>query len=554
MGRISSIPKYSTRCVAPSVSLRVNWPKHPNAGNALYQRRNLWTDNVVLTMYETLPRDYKDTTGLTFRKTELSMAEALEIFGPKLSQSSANQLLMILHGRRVAGTLDDPAYRINTAMYTSKQVATGLEYLRKTVPIDETYNAGLRAQDELEQLERQMAKEEKAKLAANATTDTAARETALPVFDPAQVEVKSDPIYGYSKFDELRAKNKARAEAEKQRLAAEEASRPAPTPGSLQEYVQTGTITATSPQMQKWVTNATVSDLEEAPETSKFNRVMPTIALAILFIAGCVGFSLIYEAPPAENRFFVDLRPATACISTIIALNTLVYIGWRIPPLWGFMNRYFIMVMGMPRPISLLLAPFSQSSFSHLLGNMATLYFFGPRLHDDLGRGNFMALYLSCGAVGYAASLLWHPVNVASLGASCAVFGVMSAYFWLHRFDCFKILNLPPDPMEGVPGLVFLSFIIALHISAAMSSSKHVVKLDLASHWGGILTGMFGVQMMEYYGRTNGYRTKEGRFRRGTPAEAENHVPDGQGTVESGGQPGVKKTESIEILTGEKAI
>ncbi|KKA30123.1 hypothetical protein TD95_002005 [Thielaviopsis punctulata] len=526
---------------APLLAPRLRWPA-VTAPSALVQRRCLWGDNDVVVMYEMLPRDYKDAVGLPFRVTELSKAETLQIFGPKVPQDAANQLLRILHGRRVAGTLEDPAYRVNTAMYSAKTIAAGLEFLRKTVPVDETINAGLRAQDELEQLERQLAKEEKAKRASAAASASAA--PALPEFDPADVEVKPDPVYGYSKFDQIRAHNKARAEVEKQRQEAEEAARPAPEPGTLQEYVQTGNLTVTSPQMKKWMQDAAVSDMEEAPETSKFTRVMPTVTLAALFLAGCVGFALVYEAPLPEARFFVDVRPATACVATIIALNTLVYAGWRIPPLWRFMNRYFIMVMGLPRPVSVILAPFSQNSLSHLIGNMATLYFFGPRLHDDLGRGNFLALYLGCGVMGYVASLLWHPVNVASLGASCAVFGVMSAYFWLHRFDCFKILNLPPDPMEGVPGLVFLAFVIALHLSAAMSSSKHVAKLDLASHWGGILSGIGGVQLMEYYGRTNGHRTKEGRFRRGPATEnaAAEVLPSG-----------FKKTESLEILTGEKA-
>ena len=57
-------------------------------------------------------------------------------------------------------------------------------------------------------------------------------------------------------------------------------------------------------------------------------------------------------------------------------------------------------------------------------------------MHDDVGRANFLAIYMSSGAIASLVSLtsfvLRKNLITSSLGASGAVAGVIAAYCWLH--------------------------------------------------------------------------------------------------------------------------
>ncbi|CAI4216670.1 unnamed protein product [Parascedosporium putredinis] len=153
------------------------------------------------------------------------------VFGAKLKPEFANTLLRILHGRRVAGTLDDPAYKANTARFTKQQQDTALMYLREKLPVDETMNSGLRAQDELEQLERELAGTSKAPATPPPAGGNASQAAVTTAADPdakvsppeekseeLKVEYKPDPVYGYSALDAIRAENQARIKAEEKRI------------------------------------------------------------------------------------------------------------------------------------------------------------------------------------------------------------------------------------------------------------------------------------------------------------------------------------------------
>jgi len=71
------------------------------------------------------------------------------------------------------------------------------------------------------------------------------------------------------------------------------------------------------------------------------------------------------------------------------------------------------------------------SGITHILFNMLTLYFFGPRVEERMGSRRFLILYFISGLAGAAASFLF-AFNSAVIGASGAVFGVMLAFarFW----------------------------------------------------------------------------------------------------------------------------
>jgi rhomboid-like protein len=57
-------------------------------------------------------------------------------------------------------------------------------------------------------------------------------------------------------------------------------------------------------------------------------------------------------------------------------------------------------------------------------------------VHDDIGRGNFLALYFSSGVIASFTSLSSYVFRnflvTSSLGASGAVAGVIAAYCWYN--------------------------------------------------------------------------------------------------------------------------
>src|SRR5205823_16835 len=70
---------------------------------------------------------------------------------------------------------------------------------------------------------------------------------------------------------------------------------------------------------------------------------------------------------------------------------------------------------------------FVHAGLWHLVANMYGLYLFGPRLEQAWGYRKFTWFYLLCGLGGVAFELLFIR-DGALVGASAAVFGVMTAY------------------------------------------------------------------------------------------------------------------------------
>lgn len=116
------------------------------------------------------------------------------------------------------------------------------------------------------------------------------------------------------------------------------------------------------------------------------------------------------------------------------------------------------------------LLPFFSSMFlhggwTHLLGNMWTLWIFGDNVEDRLGHLRYLVFYL-CG--GLAAATLHIFTNadshVPTIGASGAIAAVMGAYFRLYPHARVEML-IPPfflGPYFVVPAVIFLGWWFAL--------------------------------------------------------------------------------------------
>lgn len=440
-------------------------------------RRTFFSDKTIK-KYEDLPKDYRDQLGLPFRSLDLKDSEVASIFGDGIDPVRANILLRILHGRRVAGTLDDPAFAIHTAQFTTEQKARALEYLRKSVPVNEIFNAGLRAEDELAQMEAEMA------------AKSAKEPEAKKVYT-------ADAVYGHSRIDEIRAQNVAKRKA--QEAIEEEERKQAVARGE----VNSGTLAEVrnkpreiqNPKIAQYYKEAE-SPMVEAPEMKAWERILPSATVVALFLGFMVAVSSVYEEPEARFRLFPEISTAQATMATIVGINLLVFAAWRAPPLWKFLNKYMILVVGLPKPITMLTAPFSHQKFGHMVVNLIPLFFIGGLVHQEIGRANFLTLYLGCGALGFLGTLASYTfrgaLGVTSLGASGATWGLIAAYFWGHATDRFRFFGLPD---EGVHGVIFLAICVALNLATIGYAFKF--KMDVVSHITGLVVGMLGIEYFQ---------------------------------------------------------
>jgi len=91
----------------------------------------------------------------------------------------------------------------------------------------------------------------------------------------------------------------------------------------------------------------------------------------------------------------------------------------------------FIPALALERPWTAVTYMFLHAGIGHILFNMLALFFFGPRLEEEIGEKRFLWLYFISGLSGAALSVLFSP-EAAIVGASAAVYGVFIgfAYFW----------------------------------------------------------------------------------------------------------------------------
>lgn len=466
-------------------------------------RRTFFTEKIVR-RYEELPRNYRDKSGLPFRGHDLTEAEVEKIFGPDIGASTANHLLRILHGRRVAGTLDDPAFSIHTAQFSEADIENGLAYLRKSVPVDEVVNAGLRAEDELNELaleEEQKEKKEKKK------ADKAAETMDEGKTEEEEVVYKPDPLYGRSVLEEIRARNiakekarqKALEEEQRQKELAGEIPGEEPQQRSLVEVAE-GERPITNPGIAEYY-KAAQSEMKEPPKMSLWERVAPSLVTVTLVVGFCASLCMVYEEPEDRYRLLREIPIASATLGTMVGLNLLVYLAWRVPPAWKFLNKYMVLVIGLPKPITLFTASYSHQRISHLLMNIVPLWLVGTYMHEELGRATFLTLYLACGSFGFLGSLIAYGargmLGTTTLGASGATFGLIVAWFWEHRMERFKIMGMPES---GVHGIVYWALIVALHLTRPSRIFPGRDGIDLVSHLVGMAVGMIGIELINRAG------------------------------------------------------
>jgi membrane associated rhomboid family serine protease len=130
---------------------------------------------------------------------------------------------------------------------------------------------------------------------------------------------------------------------------------------------------------------------------------------------------------------------------------------------------------------------FLHGGIQHLFFNMLALYFFGPIVEGQLGRGRYLAFYLSCGVAGALMyTILWTAnvlVDGPLIGASASILGILAAGAVIAPGIRIN-LWFPPI---SVTLRTLAWFFVALAIYAVLISGENAG--GEASHLGGAIWG-----------------------------------------------------------------
>ncbi|MCJ1358317.1 MAG: hypothetical protein MMC33_008316 [Icmadophila ericetorum] len=404
-------------------------------------------------------------------------AKIAELFGHRVSKELGNEILYTLQGQRATGTLD---HGVAATGINDDKIAGALIWLRENYPIDEDAAIIKRIEDEDREAEQQ--------LIANAQR--------IGLYHPQQ-DVASTGIYGKSELEEIRKRNEEKLTKS---LQADEIRHAATDPDSLALQAPQGRValsrrTESAEWVKRYKEKALLSKAEKPPDMKKTARLLPAAIFCAAVITSSFIFAQNYIPPPQNARILPDTPPAAATILTIIATNAVIFLVWRMPPMWRFLNKYFLMVPGSLRPFSLIGNVFSHQSPWHLAINMAGFWFIGTQLHDEIGRGNFLALFLTCGTFAsffsFSYFVLVNNLAVSSLGASGALCGMIAALCVLHSGGHFRIVFLPADRSPMISTDLILFALITLEIfGMARGWGRRKLVIDRFAHLGGYLSGI----------------------------------------------------------------
>ena len=200
--------------------------------------------------------------------------------------------------------------------------------------------------------------------------------------------------------------------------------------------------------------------------------------------------------------FFNRLPPP---VRNIMYANFGVFMLFQIMPNLAF-NNFTIKPhdIGSGRFYTPLTSIFGHFSLIHIGFNMLMLYFYGPMVLTYLSYRQFYTLYLSAGCLGSLIALTTMPQNGVTLGASGAVFGLMS--FVTMKAPHSSILLYGVLPMKLWQCMALIVLVESYLLSHKLKNRVHPYRtqqggsgISHEAHLTGIATGI-----MYYYGIMSG--------------------------------------------------
>lgn len=139
---------------------------------------------------------------------------------------------------------------------------------------------------------------------------------------------------------------------------------------------------------------------------------------------------------------------------------------------------------------------FLHAGLFHIAGNMWILWIFGDNVEDRMGRGRFLAFYLTCGIIAGLVQWWSNPHStVPAVGASGAIAGVLGAYLVIFpraRVETLLLFLFWPVFLE-VPAIIFIGtwFVIQfLSGTAALLGPQQLGGIAWWAHIGGFSAGV----------------------------------------------------------------
>jgi membrane associated rhomboid family serine protease len=179
----------------------------------------------------------------------------------------------------------------------------------------------------------------------------------------------------------------------------------------------------------------------------------------------------------------------TPWVKRLLIVNTAVFlVSFTVVSVLGYREQFLNLVAFGPtrfvtRPWTLLTYAFVHVGIGHVLGNLLTLFFFGPPLEDRWGGRAFLRFYLiaAAGAALFSALFyFWDPANWI-IGASGATFGMMLAFAMIWPDMPIHVWGIFPVKAKWLVGIMgFVQFLLA-----AQGGNSGVAVL---AHLGGMLT------------------------------------------------------------------
>ncbi|MBI5952134.1 MAG: rhomboid family intramembrane serine protease [Chloroflexi bacterium] len=142
--------------------------------------------------------------------------------------------------------------------------------------------------------------------------------------------------------------------------------------------------------------------------------------------------------------------------------------------------------------ISVITCMFLHAGIGHLLFNMISLWVFGRRVEDACGAWRYLLYYLLSGTLASLITALAMPhMDVPTIGASGAIFGVMGAYFVL--FPGGRIRTLWFFGIIKIRAFWIVLYYLLVQIPPAYESYMRGADYDVAywAHLGGFFACIF---------------------------------------------------------------
>jgi membrane associated rhomboid family serine protease len=173
----------------------------------------------------------------------------------------------------------------------------------------------------------------------------------------------------------------------------------------------------------------------------------------------------------------------TKWVSTIIAANIAVFaLQYLVPGTTQALALIPAQVAAHPwTPITYM---FVHGGFWHIFVNMLVLYFFGPRVETLLGGRRFLVLYFLSGLGGAFLSFLPMYYYAEIIGASGAIFGVVTAYARVWPRDRIYIYGILPIQAWWFV-VLYAAYSVIGGMGLAGAGTAHF------GHLGGIIVGYF---------------------------------------------------------------